>query len=34
LPIYGWIYVGDYIGVKAVCKNAAFTLLSVGICRS
>lgn len=34
LPIYGWIDVGGYIGVMAVCKGAAFTLLSVGICQS
>ena len=34
LAIYGWIEVGGYIGVMAVCKGAAFTLLSVGICQS
>ena len=34
LPIFGWIDVGGYIGVMAVCKGAAFTLLSVGICQS
>lgn len=34
LPIFGWIDVGGFIGVMAVCKGAAFTLLSVGICQS
>lgn len=34
LPIFGWIDVGGYIGVMAVCKGAAFTLLSVSICQS
>ena len=34
LPIFGWIDVGGYIGVMAVCKGAAFTLLSAGTCQS
>ena len=34
LPIHGWIDVGGFIGVMAVCKGASFTLLSVGICQS
>ena len=34
LPIVGWIDVGGYIGLMAVCEGAAFTLISVSICQS
>ena len=34
LAIFGWIDVGGDIGVMAVCKGAAFTLLSASICQS